>query len=103
MRRFRFPRVVDRFLVPATPEPLISCVVRGSGELQEREVGGTWLTRHLQRGDLFVTRSRVPYELRYKSPAGDALDSIAIHLAVDHKYLAALEAAYPGKGWTRWK
>src|SRR5207248_6258435 len=25
VRRYRFPRVVDRFLVPATPEPLISC------------------------------------------------------------------------------
>ena len=32
VRRFRFPRVVDRFLVPATAEPLISCVVRGQLE-----------------------------------------------------------------------
>ena len=57
VRRFRFPRVVDRFLVPATAEPLISCVVRGMAEFQEREIGGTWLTRRLQRGDIFVTRS----------------------------------------------
>jgi AraC family transcriptional regulator len=95
-RRFRFPRVVDRFLVPATAEPLISCVVRGSAEFQEREIGGAWLTRQLQRGDIFVTRSRTPYELRCRSPVGEELDFVVIHLAVD-QYLAALEAVYPGK------
>lgn len=31
-RRFRLPRVVDRLLVPATPEPHISCVLRGAAE-----------------------------------------------------------------------
>lgn len=54
------------------------------------------MTRQLQRGDIFVTRSRTPYELRCKSPAGEELDFIVIHIAVD-QYLAALEAAYPGK------
>ena len=96
VRHFRFPHVVDRFLVPATAEPLISCVVNGTAELQEREIGGTWLTRELHRGDIFVTRSRTPYELRCKSPAGEALNFIIIHLAVD-QYLAALESVYPGK------
>jgi hypothetical protein len=28
VRRYRFPNVVDRFLVPATPEPLISLIQR---------------------------------------------------------------------------
>ncbi len=96
VRRFRFPRVVDRFLVPATAEPLVSCVVGGSAELQEREVGGAWVTRQLRRGDLFVTRSRTPYELRWHSPAGEGFDSIALHLALD-PFLAALEAVHPGK------
>lgn len=96
VRRFRFPRIVDRFLVPATAEPLISCVVRGSAEFQEREVGEAWLTRQLQRGDIFVTRSRTPYEVRCKSPVGEELDFVVIHLAVD-QYLAALEAVYSGK------
>src|SRR5437762_13136270 len=31
VRRYRFPRVVDRFLVPATPEPLISMQPRWLG------------------------------------------------------------------------
>lgn len=96
MRRYHCPRVVDTFLVPATPEPLISCVISGSGELQERELGQAWLTRHIQPGDIFVTRSEKPYELRSRSAIGQELAFIIIHLGVD-QYLPALEAAYPGK------
>jgi AraC family transcriptional regulator len=89
VRHFRFPRVVYRFLVPATAEPLISCVLGGSAELQERELGEAWVTRQLQRGDIFVTRSKTPYELRCSSPLGEEVDFIIIHLAVD-QFLAAL-------------
>jgi hypothetical protein len=39
-RRYRFPRVVDGFLVPATAEPLITCHLNGSAEFQERDIGG---------------------------------------------------------------
>lgn len=42
VRRIRFPRVVDRFLVPATAEPLISCIVGGSAAFEEREIGENW-------------------------------------------------------------
>jgi hypothetical protein len=55
VRRYRFPRVVDGFLVPATAEPLIACIIAGSAEFQEREIGGIWFARHVQRGDIFVT------------------------------------------------
>ena len=96
VRHFRFPRVVDRFLVPATAEPLISCVIKGAAELQERELGQAWITRQIQRGDLFVTRSMTPYELRCRSNAGEEVDFIIIHLAID-QYLAALGSAYPGR------
>jgi hypothetical protein len=43
VRRYRFPRVVDGFLVPATAEPMIACIIAGSVEFQEREIGGAWL------------------------------------------------------------
>src|ERR1700730_3401716 len=39
VRRYRFPRVVDGFLVPATAEPLIACIIVSSAEFQEREIG----------------------------------------------------------------
>src|SRR3954452_5381430 len=94
-RRWRLPRIVDRFLVPATPEPHISCNLRGSAEFREREVGGAWITRQIRAGDLFVTRSRTPYEVDFQSPPGQELDNLSIHLAVE-PFLAALEARYPG-------
>lgn len=95
-RHYRFPRVVDCFLVPATAEPLIACIAAGSAQFRERDVGQAWLTRQLRRGDIFVTRSKTPYELQWHSPAGEALDSIAIHVALE-PFLAALATAYPGK------
>jgi hypothetical protein len=83
VRRYKFPLVVDRFLVPATPEPLISCQLAGSATFKERDIGGTWLTHQLQPGTLFVTRSRTPYEVSFTSPAGEELENVQIHVAVD--------------------
>ena len=95
-RRWRLPRVVDRLLVPATPEPHISCNLRGMAEFQERDVGGTWITRQIRAGELFVTRSRTPYEVRFESPPGQQLDNLSLHIAVE-PFLSALESRYPGK------
>ena len=96
VRRSRFPRAVDRFLVPATPEPLITCTLNGSAEFQERDIGGAWLPRQVRRGDIFVTGSKTPYELRWRSPLGAEMDVIHIHLAVD-QCLAAFEIVYHDK------
>ena len=96
VRRYRFPRVVDGFLVPATAEPLIACTVAGSAEFEEREIGGAWLPHRVRRGDLFVTRSKTPYELRWNSPSGAELEVVHIHLAVD-QFTAALERVYGDK------
>jgi AraC family transcriptional regulator len=96
VRRWRFPRVVDRLLVPATAEPHISCNIAGSAEFLERDLGGAWITRHIRRGDSFITRSRTPYEVSFRSPAGEELESISMHVAIE-PFRAALEAIYPGK------
>ena len=96
VRRYRFPNVVDRFLVPATPEPLISCTIAGSAEFREREVGEVWLTRQIGPGHIFVTRSKTPYEVCHTSPLREELEVVQVHIAVD-QFLAALEAAHPGK------
>jgi AraC family transcriptional regulator len=95
VRRYRFPRVVDRFLVPATPEPLISCGLAGSAEFRERELGETWVTRQIGRGDIFVTRSKTPYEVRFRSPVGEELEIIQVHVAVD-RWLQSLENTQAG-------
>ncbi|MGC3990873.1 MAG: AraC family transcriptional regulator [Chthoniobacteraceae bacterium] len=95
-RHFRFPRVVDRLLVPATPEPHISCTLRGAAEFYERDVSGAWLPRQIRDHELFVTRSQSPYEVRFESPEGQQLESLSIHLAVE-PFLAAVEVRYPGQ------
>jgi AraC family transcriptional regulator len=95
-RRYRFPPVVDGFLVPATAEPLITCTLNGSAEFQERDVGGAWVPRHVRPGDIFVTGSKTPYELRWRSPLGAEMDIIHIHLAVD-QCLAVFEMVYQDK------
>jgi hypothetical protein len=95
-RRYRFPRVIDGFLVPVTAEPLIACVIAGSAEFEEREIGGAWLPRRVRRGDLFVTGSTSPYGLRWNSPLGAELEVVHIHLAVD-QLTAALETVYQYK------
>jgi len=95
-RRWRLPRVVDRFLVPATPEPHISCNLSGMAEFRERDVGGAWITRQIRGGDLFVTRSRTPYEVDFQSPPSQELDNLSLHIAVE-PFLAAVEARYPGQ------
>ena len=74
----------------------MSCVLAGSAEFRERDPGEEWITRHLKRGDIFVTHSKSPYELAWKSPLGGELDFILIHVAVD-QFLAALESVYPGR------
>jgi AraC family transcriptional regulator len=93
VRRYRCPRVADRFLVPATPEPLISCGLAGAAEFLERDIGGTWITRQIGPGHIFVTRSRTPYEVRFRSRPSEELEIIQVHIAVD-QFLKALDAVY---------
>src|SRR5438034_1358900 len=64
-------------------------------EFRERDVVATWITRQICGVDLFVTRSRTPYEVRFQSPPGEELDNLPLHIAVE-PFLAALEARYPG-------
>jgi AraC family transcriptional regulator len=64
VRRYRYSRVVDGFLVPATAEPLITCNIAGSAEFEEREIGGgVWLPRRLLLNWFFKDRD-------YPAPAG---------------------------------
>jgi AraC family transcriptional regulator len=96
VRRYRYSRVVDGFLVPATAEPLIACNIAGSADFEEREIGGPWIPHRVRGGDVFVTRSKTPYELRWRSPFGAEIEVIHIHLGVN-ECLAAFEMVYGEK------
>lgn len=52
-------------LVPAVPEALITWVLSGTATVEERELGGEWETHRVGPGDLLLTASELPYELRW--------------------------------------
>jgi hypothetical protein len=67
------------FSCPRRPSPHISYNIAGSAEFLERDPGGNWITRQICRGDSFVTRSRTPYEISFRSPPGEELENISMH------------------------
>jgi AraC family transcriptional regulator len=75
---------------------LIACIIGGAAEFQEREIDGVWVPRHVQRGDIFITGSETPYELRRRSSSGAELDVIHIHLTLD-QCRAVFETVYRDK------
>lgn len=95
-RRVRFPPKVDRFLVPATPEPLFSCIIGGTAHFRERDLGKEWIERQLGPGDIFVTHSKEPYELLWSSPPGEEISTIVVHFAVD-RFLNTMDQVQPGQ------
>jgi hypothetical protein len=48
---------------------------RTTAEVFPRYIGGAWLPRQIRRGDIFVTGSKTPYELRWRSPLGAEMDT----------------------------
>ena len=68
----------------------------GSAEFEEREIGGRWRSYRVRSGNLFVTCSKTPYELRWRSPSGAEIDVIHIHLGVE-QCLAAFQMVYQDK------
>jgi hypothetical protein len=76
VRRYRFPNVVDRFLVPATPEPLISCSLAGSAEFREREIGEAWLKRQIGPATFSSPVQRRPMKVETGRYVGPPLENV---------------------------
>ncbi len=53
--------------VPAVPEPQIVLLLEGEVILEERELGGEWSQSRVGPGDMFLTTSDSPYEVRWQS------------------------------------
>ncbi|HZC34410.1 MAG TPA: helix-turn-helix domain-containing protein [Chthoniobacterales bacterium] len=63
------PPEQDTVIVPIA-EPQIVRIISGSVVIEERDLGGRWLTTHAQAGDFFLTASQSPYELRWRAANG---------------------------------
>lgn len=56
----------ESFLVPAVPEPQLVMMLSGKMYLEERELGGQWKGSEVNPGDIFLTASPDPYEVRWR-------------------------------------
>lgn len=64
------PDQEEPLFIPAVPEPQIVWNLQGKLVVEEREIGGSWLRSEVNAGDMFLTASRTPYEVRWKADAG---------------------------------
>jgi len=69
-------------LVPAVAEPLVVWIVSGSARIEERDIGGEWMPVEVSAGDFYLTQSETPYELRWKTSAGEALCVMHLYLGL---------------------
>ncbi|GGA92998.1 AraC family transcriptional regulator [Brucella endophytica] len=70
------------FLVPAVAEPLIVWIVSGRAAVEERDLGGDWTASRVSVGDFFLTRSPVPYELRWRAEGDEPFKVMHLYLSV---------------------
>lgn len=72
----------EAFLVPAVAEPLIVWVMSGEANVEERELGGDWVSNIVSVGDFFLTRSPTPYEMRWRSTGTAPFQVMHLYLSV---------------------
>lgn len=89
IRVFGHQAVQETFLVPAVAEPMLTWVISGSAQVEERELGGSWSASMVNVGDFYLTWSEVPYELRWRAQGGEPFQVMHLFLS-----LAMLEAAF---------
>lgn len=74
--------VESGLLVPAVPEPMITWVLSGTATVEERELDGAWEAHRVQPGDLFLTASALPYELRWRAEGDAPFSVMHVHVGV---------------------
>ncbi|WP_420959968.1 helix-turn-helix domain-containing protein [Brucella sp. IR073] len=70
------------FLVPAVAEPLVVWIMSGRATVEERDLGGGWTANRVSVGDFFLTRSPVPYELRWRAEGDEPFQVMHLYLSV---------------------
>ncbi|MDB6080379.1 MAG: AraC family transcriptional regulator [Akkermansiaceae bacterium] len=73
-------------LVPAVAEPQIVWQISGNVMCEERDLGGQWSSHQSKPGDVFLTASPTPYELRWKAVTREP--SVVMHVFIGLPLLA---------------
>lgn len=88
---FSHAQVRAPFLVPAVAEPLIVWVISGNAIVEERDLGGVWMANRVGVGDFFLTRSEVPYEMRWRVEGTQPFQVMHLYLSLPVFEKAVLE------------
>lgn len=72
----------ESIIIPAVPEPLIVWVLSGCAVVEERELGGTWLSNKVARNDFFLTNSPRPCELRWTAEGTEPFEVMHVYLGL---------------------
>jgi AraC family transcriptional regulator len=69
-------------LIPAITEPQLIWQISGHILCSDRDLGGKWNTHEVSPGDLFLTTSSEPYELKWKAISKDPIIVMHVTLAL---------------------
>jgi len=94
---FSRPRDQESYIVPAVLEPLIVWVLSGAAIVEERELDGAWTASRVKAGDLFLTSSATPYEMRWRATSSEPNESLHVYLGLPLLERAVREVLGPGK------
>jgi AraC family transcriptional regulator len=101
VRIYSEPSVEESVIYPAVAEPRIVRILSGAAVVEERELGGSWLTSRVEVGDFFLTASQSPYEVRWRAIGPDPLSTLHLYLGLPVFNRASEEAFENGPGATR--
>lgn len=88
--------VEQTLLIPAVAEPQLIWQISGHLMCSDRDLGGEWNTHEVVPGDLFLTTSSEPYELKWKAISKDP--SIVMHATIGLPLLARAAKELDGPG-----
>lgn len=86
--------VAQTLLIPSVAEPQLIWQISGHLLCSDRDLGGEWNTHEVEPGDLFLTTSSEPYELKWKATADDP--SIVMHVTIGLPILARAAKEFDG-------
>lgn len=87
--------VEQTLLIPAVAEPQLIWQISGHLLCSDRNLGGEWNTHEVEPGDLFLTSSSEPYELKWKAITKEPTTVMHVTVGLPLLVLAAKELDGP--------
>lgn len=68
--------------IPSISEPVLLWVMSGAAEIQDREIGGSWMTSQVKKRSFFLTAAGSPYECRWKLLTTEPFEFLLVSLGL---------------------